>query len=67
MVYPLIPENTWDWFCLDNVLYHGRILSILWDRSGERYGKGKGLRIFANGKEIAKSDELSCITGKLSR
>lgn len=22
-VNPLVPENKWDWFCLDNVLYHG--------------------------------------------
>ncbi|UCF14004.1 MAG: hypothetical protein JSW59_11385 [Phycisphaerales bacterium] len=67
VVYPLIPSNAWDWFCLDNVLYHGRRLSILWDRSGERYGKGKGLRILADGKEIAQSDELSYLTGKLSK
>ena len=67
MVYPLIPNDTWDWFCLDNVRYHDRSLSILWDRSGKRYGKGKGLRIFADGKEIARSDNLSCITGELSR
>ena len=52
---------------LDNVLYHGRTLSILWDRSGERYGKGKGLRILANGKEIAQSGELSCIKGRLRK
>jgi hypothetical protein len=65
-VSPLIPEDVWDWFCLDNVLYHGRILSILWDRNGERYGKGRGLRIFADGNEIARSDNLSWTTGKLS-
>lgn len=27
-VNPLIPEGKWDYFCLDNVLYHGRNLTI---------------------------------------
>jgi hypothetical protein len=65
IVDPLIPTDAWDWFCLDNVLYHGKILTILWDRSGEKYGKGKGLRVFADGKEIAASNKLIRITGKL--
>ncbi|UGU15767.1 glycoside hydrolase [Sinomicrobium kalidii] len=60
-INPLIPEEKWDWFCLDNVLYHGYYLTILWDRTGEKYGKGKGLRIFRNGKEIAASEKLERI------
>ena len=23
-VNPPVPDGTWDWFCLDNVTYHGR-------------------------------------------
>ncbi|GGA69538.1 hypothetical protein GCM10008015_07850 [Flavobacterium palustre] len=57
-VNPLIPQEKWDWFCLDNVLYHGNIITILWDKTGEKYGKGKGFRIFKNGKEIAVSEKL---------
>jgi len=64
-VNPLVPAEMWDWFCLDNVLYHGQIITILWDSTGEKYNKGKGLRIFANGKEIAKSDTLGRIRGQL--
>ena len=55
MVDPLVPADTWDFFCLDRVPYHGRLLTILYDRTGERYGKGKGLRILADGNEIAHS------------
>jgi hypothetical protein len=58
---PLLPIDTWDWFCLDNVRYHGKILTIVWDRTGEKYGKGKGLRIFADGEEIARSENLQKI------
>jgi hypothetical protein len=65
LVDPLLPEDAWDWFCLDNVPYHGRTLTILWDRSGDKYGKGKGFSVFADGKKIAGSDKLTRVTGKL--
>ncbi len=64
-VNPLVPPDTWDWFCLDNVLYHGRILSILWDKTGDKYGRGRGLRVFAEGRQIAQSDSLGRVTGTL--
>jgi hypothetical protein len=64
-VWPLLPAGTWDWFCLDGVKYHGRRLTILWDKDGSRYGRGAGLRVLADGKEIVKSDILERITGRL--
>ena len=42
VVRPLAPKE-WDWWCLDGVRYHGRDLTILFDRDGTRYGKGRGL------------------------
>ncbi len=62
-LHPLIPEGQWDWFCLDNVLYHGKNLTILWDKDGKKYGKGKGLRVFADGKEVLHSDKLKAAKG----
>jgi hypothetical protein len=64
-VNPLLPEGRWDWFCLDNVLYHGSIITIVWDRTGEKYGRGKGLRVLADGQEIAYRDTLRRATGRL--
>ena len=64
-VNPLLPDDTWDYFCLDHVLYHGRILTIIWDKTGEKYGKGAGLSVFSNGKKIASSEGLSRISGPL--
>lgn len=64
-VFPLLPENTWNYFCLDGVSYHGRTLAILWDQDGSRYGHGRGLVILADGKEIARADKLSRLTVKL--
>jgi len=60
-VNPLIPEGKWNWFCLDNVLYHGKNITIMWDKDGSKYHLGKGFRIFVNGKEVAKSDRLKKI------
>ncbi len=65
VVNPLIPANAWDWFCLDNVLYHGRTVTILWDKTGKKYNRGKGLRVFADGTQIAQSDVLCRISGQL--
>ena len=64
-VCPLLPENTWNWFCLDGVNYHGHTLTILWDKDGTRYHRGKGLIVLADGKEIAHADKLEKLTGKL--
>jgi len=64
-IYPLLPDGTWDWFCLDGVNYHGHVLTILWDKYGRRYGRGKGLIVLADGEEIARADKLSKLTGKL--
>ena len=56
-INPLLPED-WNYAALDNVRYHGRNLSILWDKTGTRYGKGKGLIVISDGKVIARSPEL---------
>jgi hypothetical protein len=63
-VNPLAPPS-WDYFCLDHIAYHGRIVTILFDKNGRHYGRGKGLRVWANGKEIAASASLGRITGNL--
>ncbi len=62
-VNPLLPADAWDWFCLDGLFYHGHALTIVWDRTGWKYGKGKGLSVFADGRKIAASDELTRLTG----
>ncbi|HEX3878398.1 MAG TPA: glycosyl hydrolase family 65 protein [Bryobacteraceae bacterium] len=65
-VHPLLPANRWDWFCLDRIPYHGRNLTIIWDKNGSNFGRGKGLRVLADGKEIAHAPGLTRITGPLA-
>lgn len=62
---PLIPEGTWDYFCLDCVHYHGHIITILYDKTGKRYGRGKGLYVLEDGRQIASSRTLRCISARL--
>jgi len=66
-VNPLVPEGAWDYFCLDRVPYHGCLLTILYDKTGQRYNRGKRFRVLADGKEIAASDALAKMTGVLPR
>jgi hypothetical protein len=64
-VDPLLPEDAWEWFCLDRVPYHGRMLTIVWDRTGQRYRRGRGLSIWVDGEEIAHCQSLWRLTGVL--
>jgi hypothetical protein len=64
-IHPLLPDHAWAWFCLDGVPYHGHLLTILYDKTGTRYGKGPGLRVFADGVEIAARDSLGPVTAPL--
>ena len=59
-INPLVPAS-WKYFCLDNVLYHGQLLTVLYDRTGERYHKGKGFFIFINGRKVASSASIKRI------
>lgn len=65
-LYPLIPKGKWDWFKLDNLSYHGKIITIKWDKTGEKYNQGKGLYVYVNGKEKYKGTELKKILVKLN-
>lgn len=67
VINPLLPASTWDWFCLDRVRYHGHALTVLWDRDGNHYGRGKGLQLLIDGRLAAQSDTLSLLKVQLSR
>ena len=57
-VNPLLPQDKWAYFCLDNVLYHGHNITIVWDRDGVRYHMGKGLRVLVDGKCVGQRKDL---------
>ncbi|MGD0579731.1 MAG: family 43 glycosylhydrolase [Bryobacteraceae bacterium] len=62
---PLVAEGAMDYFALDGVRYHDFDLTILYDKTGLRYRKGAGLRVFADGVEIGSAPGLRWIRAKL--
>ncbi|MFO1500124.1 MAG: hypothetical protein U1G07_17330 [Verrucomicrobiota bacterium] len=61
---PLTPPD-WDYFCLDGVRYHSRSITVLWDRTGTHYGKGKGLQVYADGQLVCAAEGIQRVTGAL--
>ncbi|MCC7350009.1 MAG: hypothetical protein IT446_05510 [Phycisphaerales bacterium] len=64
-VHPLIRDHAWDFFCLDRIPYHDARLTILWDRTGSRYGHGPGLRLFRDGVPLADRPTLGPLQSSL--
>ena len=50
-INPIIPSD-WTYFALENVPYHGHMITVLFDKNGKRYNVGAGLSIFSDGKKI---------------
>ncbi len=61
-VNPLLPLDKWAYFCLDNVLYHGHNITIVWDRDGSRYHQGRGLRVLVDGQLRGQRDTIGRLT-----
>ena len=57
-VNPLLPSEEWDYFCLDNVAYHGKTVTIVWDRDGSRYHAGRGLRVYVDGRLAGRRNDI---------
>ena len=62
-INPLIPAgssptNSIDYFCLENVPYHGQLVTVVYDRDGRRYKKGAGLSAYVNGRQVLMPSAL---------
>ncbi len=64
-VYPLLPDETWDYFCLENVMCHGQKVTIVYDKTGLKYNKGKGLMVFVDDELKASAPNLSLLKCRL--
>jgi len=51
VINPLI-DNSIEYFCLDDVIYHGHKLTVVYDRDGTRYKAGKGLTALVDGEKV---------------
>ncbi|KAI8957172.1 Six-hairpin glycosidase [Daldinia sp. FL1419] len=50
-ISPIIPHN-WTYFALENLSYHGHLVTILYDKYGSRYKVGRGLTIYVDGQKV---------------
>jgi hypothetical protein len=64
-LHPLLPTGAWEWFWLDRVPYHGKMITVQWDRTGARFGRGAGLSVWCDGRSIARSPELAPLAAPL--
>jgi hypothetical protein len=64
-IKPLLPADRWDWFCLDRIPYHGHTLTIVWDKTGEKYHAGAGFYVLVDGRPAAHADSLQPLTASL--
>lgn len=55
---PLFEETDLAYFCADGIRLGDHFATLLWDRDGNRYGLGKGLHLWADGKEKACASDL---------
>ncbi len=60
-INPLVPDEKWDYFKMDNLLYRGRYITIMYDRTGRHYRQGKGLHVFVDGKAVVTNEQLGKI------
>jgi hypothetical protein len=63
-VSPIVPSE-WTYFALENVPYHGFLITILYDKDGSRYNAGAGLSLYANGKKIYHGKKVGRVTAQL--
>ncbi len=61
-INPLVPKDSWSYFCLDSVTYHHHKLTIVFDRDGTHYHREKGLTLYVDGKRAAHVDSLKRLT-----
>ncbi|KAB8168569.1 hypothetical protein FH609_008550 [Streptomyces sp. 3MP-14] len=61
LVDPLIPDD-WEYFALEHVPFRGHELSVVWDRTGERYGVGAGLQVRIDGELAASRTDVGALT-----
>jgi hypothetical protein len=64
-IRPLLPPRTWTYFAMDGVPYHGHMLTIIWDVTGQHYHLGSGFRLMVDGKLAAKRKDIGPLWGKL--
>lgn len=62
---PLLPDGAWSYFAMDGLPYHGHLLTIVYDRTGQHYKRGRGLTLLIDGRKAAHRATLGLLTTEL--
>lgn len=65
VIHPLLPAGVWNYFAIDGLPYHGHLLTIIYDRTGDHYHAGRGLTLFVDGHKRASRSTLGPLSYKL--
>ena len=57
-INPLFEEDDLEYFCADGILYHNHYIAVLWDKTGKKYHKGAGLKVYIDGILKAESSKI---------
>ncbi|KAI0193891.1 Six-hairpin glycosidase-like protein [Astrocystis sublimbata] len=57
-ISPIIPSN-WTYFALENLPYHGHLVTVLYDSDGTRYNAGSGLSVYVDGAMVHRGANTS--------
>lgn len=56
---PLVAQGEGpDWFALQDLPYHGHLLTVTYDRSGSHFHAGKGLKAYLDGRRAGQASSL---------
>ncbi|KAI0467634.1 Six-hairpin glycosidase [Xylaria cf. heliscus] len=59
-ISPIIPSN-WTYFALENLAYHGHLVTVLYDEDGSRYNVGPGLSVYVDGQMVHHGADQSAM------
>ncbi len=70
-VDPLVPTDPADpgfqrWFTLQDVPYHGRLVTVTFDAEGRHYRHGRGLFLYVDGAQVAHAPTLGRLTAPIA-
>ena len=57
VVNPLVPQTDsgLTFFAADGIALHGRVVTVVFDKDGTKYNKGKGLTVLVDGVKVRET------------
>jgi hypothetical protein len=63
-IAPIIPES-WKYFAIESLPYHGHLITVLYDADGSRYKCGATLCVYVDGEQVFKGNRKYPIHEKI--